>query len=109
MPGASSTPAASAVIRKRAAFGGIILSASHNPGGPSEDFGLKFNMPNGGPAPEGVTQAMYDRTATLKEYRILTAQDVDLGRSEAKLENGVLTLKLGKLVPQSRVTELTIA
>jgi phosphoglucomutase len=75
-----STPAASHLIRLHKTDGGLILSASHNPGGPTEDFGLKFNMPNGGPAPEGVTQAMYDRTATLKEYRILTAQDVDLGR-----------------------------
>jgi phosphoglucomutase len=76
-----STPAASHLIRLHGTDGGLILSASHNPGGPTGDFGLKFNMPNGGPAPEGVTQAMYDRTATLKEYRILTAQDVDLGRA----------------------------
>jgi len=75
-----STPAASHLIRLHKTDGGLILSASHNPGGPTEDFGLKFNMPNGGPAPEGVTQAMYDQTALLKEYRILTAQDVDLGR-----------------------------
>jgi phosphoglucomutase len=76
-----STPAASHLIRLHRTDGGLILSASHNPGGPTGDFGLKFNMPNGGPAPEAVTQAMYDRTATLKEYRILTAQDVDLGRA----------------------------
>jgi phosphoglucomutase len=75
-----STPAASHLIRLHKTDGGLILSASHNPGGPTEDFGLKFNMPNGGPAPEAVTQAMYDRTAMLKEYRILTAQDLDLGR-----------------------------
>jgi phosphoglucomutase len=75
-----STPAASHLIRLHKTDGGLILSASHNPGGPTGDFGLKFNMPNGGPAPEAVTQAMYDRTATLKEYRIQTAQDVDLGR-----------------------------
>ena len=75
-----STPAASHLIRLHKTDGGLILSASHNPGGPTGDFGLKFNMPNGGPAPEAVTQAMYDRTTTLKEYRIQTAQDVDLGR-----------------------------
>ena len=75
-----STPAASHLIRLHKTDGGLVLSASHNPGGPTGDFGLKFNMPNGGPAPEAVTQAMYDRTATLKEYRIQTAQDVDLGR-----------------------------
>ncbi|MFN7270023.1 MAG: alpha-D-glucose phosphate-specific phosphoglucomutase [Cereibacter sp.] len=73
-----STPAASHLIRLHRTDGGLILSASHNPGGPAEDFGLKFNMPNGGPAPEPVTEAIFGRTATLKEYRILTAQDVDL-------------------------------
>lgn len=50
--GLLSTPAASCVIRKYQAFGGIILSASHNPGGPTEDFGIKYNISNGGPAPE---------------------------------------------------------
>ena len=73
-----STPAASHLIRLHGTDGGLILSASHNPGGPAEDFGLKFNMPNGGPAPEPVTEAIFGRTATLKEYRILAAQDVDL-------------------------------
>ena len=75
-----STPAASHLIRLNATDGGIILSASHNPGGPTEDFGVKFNMPNGGPAPEAVTEAMFARTLTLTEYRMLDAQDVDLGR-----------------------------
>ncbi|MCA3488281.1 MAG: alpha-D-glucose phosphate-specific phosphoglucomutase [Rhodobacter sp.] len=73
-----STPAASHLIRLHRTDGGLILSASHNPGGPAEDFGLKFNMPNGGPAPEPVTEAIFGRTATLKEYRILAARDVDL-------------------------------
>ena len=73
-----STPAASHLIRLHGTDGGLILSASHNPGGPAEDFGLKFNMPNGGPAPEPVTEAIFGRTATLKEYRILAAQDIDL-------------------------------
>jgi phosphoglucomutase len=75
-----STPAASHLIRLNKTDGGIIMSASHNPGGPNEDFGVKFNMPNGGPAPEGVTEAMYKRTTEITEYRVLEAQDVDLGR-----------------------------
>ncbi|MEW8383582.1 MAG: alpha-D-glucose phosphate-specific phosphoglucomutase, partial [Candidatus Thiodiazotropha taylori] len=60
--GLLSTPAASCLIRKYKTDGGIILSASHNPGGPDEDFGIKFNTPNGGPAPESVTEAIFDRT-----------------------------------------------
>jgi len=75
-----STPAASHLIRLNRTDGGIIMSASHNPGGPEEDFGVKFNMPNGGPAPEGVTEAMYKRTTEITDYRILEAQDVHLGR-----------------------------
>jgi phosphoglucomutase len=75
-----STPAASHLIRLNRTDGGIIMSASHNPGGPNEDFGVKFNMPNGGPAPEGVTEAMYQRTTEITEYKVLEAQDVDLGR-----------------------------
>lgn len=75
-----STPAASHLIRLNTTDGGIILSASHNPGGPQEDFGLKFNMPNGGPAPEAVTEAMYRRTTEITEYRIWEGQDVDLMR-----------------------------
>jgi phosphoglucomutase len=75
-----STPAASHLIRLNRTDGGIIMSASHNPGGPNEDFGVKFNMPNGGPAPEGVTEAMYQRTTEITEYKMLEAQDVDLGR-----------------------------
>lgn len=75
-----STPAASHLIRLNTTDGGIILSASHNPGGPHEDFGLKFNMPNGGPAPEAVTEAMYRHTTEITEYRIWEGQDVDLMR-----------------------------
>ncbi len=78
--GILSTPAASCVIRKNKAFGGIILSASHNPGGPHEDFGVKYNIGNGGPAPEKVTSAIFDRTQTITEYKILDASDVDLNR-----------------------------
>lgn len=68
--GILSTPAASNLIRKRRAFGGFVLSASHNPGGPDEDFGLKFNVSNGGPAPEPVTDAIFARTKDIAEYRI---------------------------------------
>ncbi len=75
-----STPAASHLIRLNKTDGGIIMSASHNPGGPTEDFGVKFNMPNGGPAPEGVTDAMFRRTTEIAEYHILEAHDVDLDR-----------------------------
>jgi len=73
-----STPAASHLIRKRGTDGGLILSASHNPGGPDEDFGLKYNMPNGGPATEGVTDRIYARTCEITEYKTLDAPDVDL-------------------------------
>jgi phosphoglucomutase len=73
-----STPAASHLIRLNQTDGGIIMSASHNPGGPHEDFGVKFNMPNGGPAPEGVTEAMFKRTTEITQYLIAQAQDVDL-------------------------------
>ncbi|MBM0206239.1 alpha-D-glucose phosphate-specific phosphoglucomutase [Micromonospora sp. STR1s_5] len=77
--GLLSTPAASCVIRRHAAIGGIVLSASHNPGGPDGDFGIKFNARNGGPAPESVTAAVYERTRTLNAYHILNVPDVDLG------------------------------
>ena len=65
--GLLSTPAASHVIRKHKAFGGIILSASHNPGGPDGDFGIKYNIGNGGPAPEKITDAIFARTKTIDE------------------------------------------
>ena len=78
--GLLSTPAVSAVIRAREAFGGIILSASHNPGGPDGDFGIKYNTANGGPAPERVTEAIYRRTQTIAAYRTVEAADVRLDR-----------------------------
>jgi len=76
--GILSTPAASCVIRKYQTFGGIILSASHNPGGPDGDFGIKYNTGNGGPAPEKVTEAIFARSKAIAEYRILPAPDVAL-------------------------------
>jgi len=78
--GILSTPAASCVIRKHKAFGGLILSASHNPGGPDGDFGIKFNSSNGGPATETVTGAIFARSKTIEHYRILDAGDVMLDR-----------------------------
>ena len=77
--GILSTPAASAVIRKHGAFGGIILSASHNSGGPDGDFGIKYNLANGGPANETFTEAVYARTQSIGAYRYVDAPDVDLG------------------------------
>jgi phosphoglucomutase len=78
--GLLSTPAASHVIRKHRAFGGIILSASHNPAGPHGDFGIKYNAGNGGPAPEKITEAVFARTRQIAEYRTTDSADVDLER-----------------------------
>ncbi|PIW45527.1 MAG: alpha-D-glucose phosphate-specific phosphoglucomutase [Zetaproteobacteria bacterium CG12_big_fil_rev_8_21_14_0_65_54_13] len=76
--GILSTPAASCIIRKYKAYGGLILSASHNAAGPDEDFGIKYNIGSGGPAPENVTEAIYDRTLDIERYLIVDADDVDL-------------------------------
>ena len=78
--GILSTPAVSCVIRKHAAFGGIVLSASHNPGGPRGDFGIKYNIENGGPAPSGITEAIFQHTETITEYRISDAPAVELDK-----------------------------
>ncbi|WJS98463.1 alpha-D-glucose phosphate-specific phosphoglucomutase [Novosphingobium humi] len=76
--GILSTPAASNVIRQYGASGGLVLSASHNPGGPDEDFGIKYNIANGGPAPEGVTEAIYQRTTEITQWRAVDTADIDL-------------------------------
>lgn len=76
--GILSTPAVSCIIRKYQALGGIILSASHNPGGPDGDFGVKYNVSNGGPAPEKVTSAIFERSKVIDSYKILEAPDIDL-------------------------------
>ncbi|MBL4711921.1 MAG: alpha-D-glucose phosphate-specific phosphoglucomutase, partial [Gammaproteobacteria bacterium] len=76
--GILSTPAASCIIRKYKAYGGLILSASHNPAGPDEDFGIKYNIGNGGPAPEAVTEAMFAGTETISEYKTLDVADISL-------------------------------
>lgn len=78
--GLLSTPAVSAVIQKKGALGGIILSASHNPGGPDGDFGVKYNASNGGPAPEALTEAIFARSREIIAYRIVDAPDIDIDR-----------------------------
>lgn len=86
--GILSTPAASHLIRSRRAAGGIILSASHNPGGPDGDFGVKFNTANGGPAPASVTEAIFEASRHLDTYRIAEAEDILLDREgTASLES----------------------
>jgi len=76
--GILSTPAMSAVIRRRGALGGLVLSASHNPGGENADFGIKYNVRNGGPAPEVMTEKIYQRTLEISRYLSLQASDIDL-------------------------------
>lgn len=76
--GILSTPAMSAVIRRRRALGGLILSASHNPGGPDEDFGIKYNIENGGPAPEAVTENIFRHTREIQRYLFLDSPDLDI-------------------------------
>jgi len=84
--GILSTPACSAVIRQHKANGGLVLSASHNPGGPDGDFGIKFNISNGGPAPEAVTEAIFERTKVIDRYRIVDTAAPDLDKiGESKL------------------------
>ena len=76
--GILSTPAASHIIRKYNTLGGIILSASHNPAGPSEDFGIKYNTPNGGPAPEKITEAIFAKSKVINAYKIADFSDVNI-------------------------------
>ena len=91
--GLLSTPAASCLIRKDSAFGGIILSASHNPAGPTGDFGIKYNISNGGPAPESITDAIYANTKTINQYHIVEVEDIDLSQlGEQKMAGMVVTI-----------------
>ena len=91
--GILSTPAASHMIRQRGADGGLILSASHNPGGPDEDFGLKYNGPNGGPATEAVTDRIFARTKEIDIYRITAAKEVDIDTPGTRTQDG-MTLEI---------------
>jgi phosphoglucomutase len=91
--GILSTPAASNVIRKYKAFGGIILSASHNPGGPHEDFGIKYNAENGGPAPEKITDAIFAKSKTIREYKIADIGEIDIDKI-GKVQAGAMTVEV---------------
>lgn len=101
--GLLSTPAASNIIRKYQAFGGIVLSASHNPGGPDEDFGIKYNVSNGGPAPEKFTDALYANTKTISSYQIAEIDDIDL---DAIGELSLGNLKIRIIDPVADYAEL---
>jgi phosphoglucomutase len=88
--GILSTPAASNIIRHYKAFGGLVLSASHNPGGPDGDFGIKYNVGNGGPAPERITDAVYARTQVIDSYKTLDTPDIDLNLVGTQQVGGML-------------------
>ncbi|MBZ9744843.1 alpha-D-glucose phosphate-specific phosphoglucomutase [Mesorhizobium sp. CO1-1-7] len=91
--GILSTPAASHVIRKYKTFGGIILSASHNPGGPHEDFGIKYNAGNGGPAPEKLTDAIFAKTKTISSFKIADIDPIDID-TVATVEAAGMTVEI---------------
>lgn len=81
--GIFSTPAVSTIIRKYKTQGGIVLTASHNPGGPDADFGIKFNCENGGPAPDHVTNKIYEITKSLKSYKIASDINIDIDKIQS--------------------------
>jgi phosphoglucomutase len=91
--GILSTPAASGLIRARSALGGLILSASHNPGGPDGDFGIKYNVANGGPAPEALTDAIYARSRKIDRFRIARHAPLDLAR-KGRTKVGTMTVEV---------------
>ncbi|KAK0526875.1 Phosphoglucomutase-2 [Tilletia horrida] len=92
--GILSTPAASHAIRKFGANGGILLTASHNPGGPENDFGIKLNLSNGGPAPESVTNDIYERTTSITSYKIVDGPEVDLSKIGSSTFAGSLAIEV---------------
>lgn len=75
-----STPAVSSLIRRNKALGGILLTASHNPGGPDNDFGIKFNCENGGPAPDNVTNKIYELTTGITQYKTVDELAIDIAK-----------------------------
>lgn len=76
-----STPAVSSLIRRNNAYGGILLTASHNPGGPDNDFGIKFNCENGGPAPDNVTNKIYNLSTSITQYQIVDGLNIDVTKA----------------------------
>ena len=103
--GLLSTPAASNVIRHYKAFGGIVLSASHNPGGPEGDFGIKYNIGNGGPAPEKITEAIYARTKVIDQYKTVDAPDVDLSKIGTHHSAGMVVEVIDPVADYARLME----
>ena len=91
--GILSTPAASHIIRKYQTLGGIILSASHNPAGPDDDFGIKYNTPNGGPAPEKITEAIFAKSKAITQYKTSDFADVDINQI-GEVKTGDMTLQV---------------
>ena len=103
--GILSTPAMSAVIRRRQAMGGLILSASHNPGGLDEDFGVKYNIQSGGPAPEAVTERIYRQSKAIRHYLTFDAPDIDLDREGAGTIGGTNIEVFDPLVDYTELME----
>ena len=103
--GILSTPAASAIIRQYKAFGGIVLSASHNPGGPNGDFGIKYNITNGGPAPEKITNAIFDKSKTINSYKIFDTEDIDLDKLAVKRIGDMAVEVIDPVEPYARLME----
>ncbi len=101
--GLLSTPAASCIIRKYRTFGGIILSASHNPGGPNADFGIKYNAANGGPAAENITEAIYKQSLDIHQYLIIETADIDL---DSMAEQKIADMDIEIIDPVSDYAEL---
>lgn len=91
--GILSTPAVSNLIRKYKALGGLVLSASHNPGGPNQDFGIKYNIGNGGPAPEKITNAAFERSKQIDQYLTVDMTDIDLHQI-SKQQIGATTIEI---------------
>jgi phosphoglucomutase len=100
-----STPAVSAVIRRRSALGGLVLSASHNPGGIDEDFGIKYNVRNGGPAPEAITERIYQHTLNLAQYSTIAHPDIDLDHEGSLRLDNTEVVVIDPLVDYTAVME----